>query len=112
MQAGRSYPVSAMPRSARGSRQRPWTPWSASPRSRLSSAKVAALMGDISEAHLVSDEEGGMGGHPVWDTLTRVSALIGIFKGLRLLFSEPLSDEWVRLPNGARSTAAGARSRP
>jgi hypothetical protein len=33
------------------------------------------------------------------DALTRVSALIGIFKGLRLLFSEPLSDEWVRLPN-------------
>jgi hypothetical protein len=33
------------------------------------------------------------------DSLTRVSALIGIFKGLRLLFSEPLSDEWVRLPN-------------
>jgi hypothetical protein len=33
------------------------------------------------------------------DTLTWVSALIGIFKGLRLVFSEPLSDEWVRLPN-------------
>ena len=33
------------------------------------------------------------------DTLTRISALVGIFKGLRLLFSEPLSDEWVRLPN-------------
>ncbi|MEO8883232.1 MAG: hypothetical protein ABI377_07485 [Devosia sp.] len=33
------------------------------------------------------------------DTLTRVSALVGIFKGLRLLFSQPLSDEWVRLPN-------------
>jgi hypothetical protein len=33
------------------------------------------------------------------DTLTRISALLGIFKGLRLLFSKPLSDEWVRLPN-------------
>ncbi|AYG64313.1 DUF2384 domain-containing protein (plasmid) [Rhizobium jaguaris] len=33
------------------------------------------------------------------DSLTRVSALIGIFKGLRLLFSEPLADEWVKLAN-------------
>ena len=33
------------------------------------------------------------------DELTRASALIGLFKGLRLLFSEPLADQWVRLPN-------------
>jgi hypothetical protein len=33
------------------------------------------------------------------DTLTRISALVGIFKGLHLLFSQPLADEWVRLPN-------------
>ena len=31
--------------------------------------------------------------------LSRVSALLGIFKGLRLLFSEPLCDEWIQLPN-------------
>lgn len=33
------------------------------------------------------------------DVLTRISALIGIFKDLTLLFSEPLSAEWMRLPN-------------
>ena len=33
------------------------------------------------------------------DRLTRVSYLIGIFKALRILHSEPLADEWVHLPN-------------
>lgn len=33
------------------------------------------------------------------DRLTRISYLIGIFKALRLLHSEALADEWVRLPN-------------
>ena len=28
------------------------------------------------------------------DTLTRISALVGIYKGLRLLFSEPLVSTW------------------
>ena len=33
------------------------------------------------------------------DLLTRISALVGIYKGLRLLFSEPLVSEWVLRPN-------------
>jgi len=33
------------------------------------------------------------------DTLTRISALIGIYKGLRLLFSEPLASAWPARPN-------------
>lgn len=33
------------------------------------------------------------------DVLTRASFLIGIYKGLHLLFSDPLADEWVSLPN-------------
>lgn len=33
------------------------------------------------------------------DALTRISLLIGIFKGLRIVFSEPLADEWVGLAN-------------
>jgi hypothetical protein len=36
------------------------------------------------------------------DTLLRVSYLIGIFKALHILHSEPLADEWVRLPNANR----------
>ena len=33
------------------------------------------------------------------DRLTRASYLIGIFKALRILHSQSLADEWVRLPN-------------
>jgi hypothetical protein len=33
------------------------------------------------------------------DRLTRISYLIGIFKALRILHTEPLADEWVHLPN-------------
>ena len=69
---------------------------------RLTSAEICALMGDVSERSWFRMKKGraaGRGGALSQDTLTRISALVGIFKGLRLLFSEPLSDEWVRLPN-------------
>ena len=33
------------------------------------------------------------------DQLTRVSALVGIFKGLHLLFADGMADRWPRLPN-------------
>lgn len=66
---------------------------------RLTSAEVCALLGDVSERTWFRMKKGEWSGSLSQDTLTRVSALIGIFKGLRLLFSEPLSDEWVRLPN-------------
>ena len=83
---------------------------------RLTSAEICALMGDMSDRTWFRmkkgrDAGGGARGALSQDTLTRISALVGIFKGLRLLFSEPLSDEWVRLPEQrARSLAGGARS--
>ena len=33
------------------------------------------------------------------DQMTRISALIGIFKGLHLLFSDGMADRWLRLRN-------------
>lgn len=33
------------------------------------------------------------------DQLTRASALIGLFKGLHLLFADGMADRWPRLPN-------------
>jgi hypothetical protein len=33
------------------------------------------------------------------DRLTRISYLIGIYKGLRILHSDPVANEWVHLPN-------------
>jgi hypothetical protein len=66
---------------------------------RLTSAEVCALLGDVSERTWFRMKKGEWSGTLSQDTLTRISALVGIFKGLRLLFSEPLSDEWVRLIN-------------
>lgn len=66
---------------------------------RLTGAEVCALLGNVSERTWFRMKKGEWSGALSQDALTRVSALVGIFKGLRLLFSEPLSDEWVRLPN-------------
>ncbi len=33
------------------------------------------------------------------DQLTRASALIGVFKGLHLLFADSMADRWPKLPN-------------
>ncbi|MGD9659338.1 MAG: antitoxin Xre-like helix-turn-helix domain-containing protein [Methylocystis sp.] len=66
---------------------------------RLTSAEICALLGGMSERTWFRMKKGEWPGALSQDTLTRVSALVGIFKGLRLLFSEPLSNEWVRLPN-------------
>src|ERR1700731_308893 len=60
---------------------------------RLTSTEACALLGDVSERTWFRMKKGEWSGALSHDTLTRVSALIGIFKGLRLLFSEPLSDE-------------------
>ncbi|ANW00532.1 DUF2384 domain-containing protein [Bradyrhizobium icense] len=69
---------------------------------RLTGPEVCALLGDVSERTWFRMKKGEWSGTLSQDTLTRISALIGIFKGLRLLFSEPLSDEWVRLHNKGR----------
>jgi hypothetical protein len=66
---------------------------------RLTSADICALLGGVSERTWFRMKKGVWPGALSQDMLTRVSALVGVFKGLRLLFSEPLSDEWVRLPN-------------
>ncbi len=66
---------------------------------RLTGAEVCALLGNVSERTWFRMKKGEWSGALSQDTLTRVSVLFGVFKGLRLLFSEPLSDEWVRLPN-------------
>jgi len=66
---------------------------------RLTSAEACTLLGDVSERTWFRMKKGDWEGALSQDTLTRISALVGIFKGLHLLFSQPLADEWVRLPN-------------
>lgn len=68
----------------------------------LSTGEVCALLGDVSERTWFRMKRGHWHGTLTMDALTRASALIGLFKGLRLVFSQPLADEWVRLPNEGR----------
>jgi hypothetical protein len=84
-------------------------------RERLSGPALRAFF-NIMAAWNVRDEDarallGGVSNGPFYemkrnpdrlldsDRLTRISYLVGIFKGLRLLHSDPLASEWVHLPN-------------
>ncbi|ABC23687.1 antitoxin Xre-like helix-turn-helix domain-containing protein [Rhodospirillum rubrum] len=68
---------------------------------RLSTAEACALLGDVSERTWFRMKKGTWSGTLSQDALTRISALIGLYKGLRLLFSSPLAEEWIGLPNAS-----------
>jgi hypothetical protein len=63
----------------------------------LSNAEASALLG-VSASTLDRIKRGY---RPILsqDQLTRVSALIGVYKGLHLLFANETADEWARRPN-------------
>lgn len=61
-------------------------------------AEGAALLG-VSESTWDRMKAGKWGGVLSQDQLTRASALIGVFKGLHLLFADGMADRWPRLPN-------------
>jgi Protein of unknown function (DUF2384) len=63
----------------------------------LSNAEAAGLLG-VSASTLDRIKRGY---RPALsqDQLTRVSALVGVFKGLHLLFADRTADEWARRPN-------------
>ncbi|MCQ8240929.1 antitoxin Xre/MbcA/ParS toxin-binding domain-containing protein [Rhizosaccharibacter radicis] len=65
----------------------------------LSALECCLLLGDLSERtwFRMKKQDGSL--RLSFDLLTRISLLVGIFKGLRLLFSEELADQWMRLPN-------------
>jgi hypothetical protein len=58
-----------------------------------------ALLGGLSERSWFRLKGDAWAGMLSQDELTRISLLIGIFKGLRLLFSSPLAEDWIQLPN-------------
>ena len=66
---------------------------------RLSSKQASALIGEGSERTWFRIKAKDWGGTLSQDALTRISGMIGIYKGLHLLFSDPLADEWVKRPN-------------
>ena len=65
-----------------------------------SNAEGAALLG-VSESTWDRMKAGRWDGVLSQDQLTRASALIGIFKGLHLLFANDLADRWPGLENRA-----------
>src|SRR5688500_7446889 len=61
-------------------------------------AEGAALLG-VSESTWDRMKAGKWDGVLSQDQLTRASSLIGVFKGLHLLFADGMADRWPRLPN-------------
>ncbi len=61
-------------------------------------AESAALLG-VSESTWDRIKAGRWDGVLSQDQLTRASALVGIFKGLHLLFADGMADRWPSLPN-------------
>jgi uncharacterized protein (DUF2384 family) len=64
----------------------------------LSNAEAAALIG-VSESTWDRMKRGRRAETLSQDQFTRVSALVGIFKGLHLLFANEMADRWPRLAN-------------
>lgn len=65
-----------------------------------SNAEGAALLG-VSPSTWDRMKAGTWEGTLSQDQLTRASALIGLFKGLHLLFGDDMADRWPQLPNRA-----------
>jgi hypothetical protein len=63
-----------------------------------SNAQAAALLG-VSESTWDRIKSGRWDGILSQDQLTRASALIGIFKGLHVLFADSMADRWPSLVN-------------
>jgi hypothetical protein len=65
---------------------------------RLTGAEAASLVG-VSETTWDRIKAGAWKQTLSQDQLMRVSAMIGVFKGLHLLFADDMADRWVRLRN-------------
>ena len=61
--------------------------------------REAAALADMSESTWKRARKPGFAGSLTRDQLLRLSALIGLYKSLELYFNEPISREWVKLPN-------------
>lgn len=66
---------------------------------RVDSASICGLLGGIPESTWFRMKRGDWTEVLSLDELSRASALIGIYKALHLVFSAPLADEWITLPN-------------
>lgn len=67
---------------------------------RLDNEAAAALLG-VSASTWDRIKAGKWANSLSQDQLTRVSAVVGVFKGLHLLFGDGMADRWPNLPNKA-----------
>jgi hypothetical protein len=66
----------------------------------LKNDELRALLGWPPESTFYKYKAGQVG-TLAYDTLTRISLVLGIYKALHILYTEPdLADRWVKLPNG------------
>lgn len=61
--------------------------------------REAAALADMPEATWKRAAKPGFAGALTQDQMLRLSALVGLYKSLELYFDEPISREWVKLPN-------------
>lgn len=61
--------------------------------------REAAALADMSETTWKRAKSASFTGELTRDQMLRLSALIGLYKSLELYFNEPISREWVKLPN-------------
>lgn len=65
---------------------------------RLGNDEAARLI-DVTERTWARMKRDDWSGRISQDQLLRLSALVGLYKGLHLYFSEPLADRWVSMDN-------------
>jgi uncharacterized protein (DUF2384 family) len=63
------------------------------------SLSEAAGLADMSESTWKRARKPGYAGGLTKDQMLRLSAVIGIYKALKLYFSEPVATRWMTLPN-------------
>ncbi|HXW75898.1 MAG TPA: antitoxin Xre/MbcA/ParS toxin-binding domain-containing protein [Candidatus Eremiobacteraceae bacterium] len=68
-------------------------------RTHIRDADARELLGGVSNGPYYAMKKNAHGRVLDVDTLQRISFLIGIYKALHILHSEPLADEWIKLPN-------------
>ena len=61
--------------------------------------REAAGLADMSESTWKRARKPGFAGDLTRDQMLRLSALTGLYKSLELYFNQPISTEWVKLPN-------------
>lgn len=61
--------------------------------------REATALTDMSDSTWKRAKKPGYAGYLTQDQMLRLSGLVGLYKSLELYFNEPISREWVKLPN-------------